>query len=196
VLDAARDEGLSVFATLERLLSAEVDAAAARRHAGLSRIAALGQPATMADLELLRDSAAADYLLQPVPDTDGPVTRLFHQALNDELLSNRHRTSDERAVQGDLRAAAAEDGWAAAPAYLRRHTAEHAAAAGELPALLDDVSYLAAADFTRLLPWLRPTPPTRTGQSSWCYGRSAPAPPRCPPTAASACSRPQQPTSD
>ena len=41
VLDTARDQGWSVIATLERLLAAEVAAAAARRHAGLLRIAAL-----------------------------------------------------------------------------------------------------------------------------------------------------------
>src|SRR5690349_9800611 len=44
--------------------------------------AALGYGATVADLDELRDSTVADYLLQAGSDHDGePVTRLFHQAL-------------------------------------------------------------------------------------------------------------------
>jgi DNA replication protein DnaC len=51
VLDAARAEDLSPVATLERLLAAEVSAAAARRHAGLLRLAALPAPYTLADFD-------------------------------------------------------------------------------------------------------------------------------------------------
>ena len=40
----------------------------------------LGYPATVMDLDQLRASTAADYLLQTVPGNGGAVTRLFHQA--------------------------------------------------------------------------------------------------------------------
>ena len=51
VLDAAAAEGLSVTATLERLLAAEVDATEARRLAGRLRFACLPTPATLEDLD-------------------------------------------------------------------------------------------------------------------------------------------------
>ena len=41
--------------------------------------------------------------------------------------------------------------------YLRRHAADHAAAAGQLPLLLKDPHYLAVADFPRLLALLAET---------------------------------------
>ena len=44
VLDAARDEDLSVITVLDRLLGIEVAAARARRHAGLVRLASLPAP--------------------------------------------------------------------------------------------------------------------------------------------------------
>jgi hypothetical protein len=41
--------------------------------------AALGSPTSVADLDQLRDSTVADYLLQTCPDEGSePVTRLFH----------------------------------------------------------------------------------------------------------------------
>jgi hypothetical protein len=122
----------------------------------LAFAAALGYPAGTEDLDWLRDSAAADYLLQNVPDTAGPVTRLFHQALNDELLARRHRASDERALLTALRTLAETTRWASAPLYLRHHLGAHAAAAGpgELTAVLNDPDYLAVANIPRLLPLL------------------------------------------
>ena len=58
---------------------------------------ALGYDARVADLDALRHSRAADYLLQTATPERGarPVTRLFHQALTDELLAIRHQPSDE-----------------------------------------------------------------------------------------------------
>jgi len=116
--------------------------------------AALGYPATVVDLDLLRGSAAADYLLQTVPADGGPVTRLFHKALTDQLLAARHQPTDEHALLETL-LPADPAGWTDS-SYLRLHAAEHAAAAGELPRLLDDPHYLAAAEFSRLLPLLTP----------------------------------------
>ena len=62
--------------------------------------AALSYSASIADLEALRRSPAADYLLQTTATERGarPVTRLFHQALTDELLAQRHQPSDESAL--------------------------------------------------------------------------------------------------
>ena len=62
--------------------------------------AALGYDASVVDLDTLRRSPAADYLLQTTTTERGarPVTRLFHQALTDELLVPRHQPSDEGAL--------------------------------------------------------------------------------------------------
>src|SRR5688500_7314752 len=49
VLDAATAEGLSVTATLERLLALEVEATEARRLAGRLRFACLPTPASLED---------------------------------------------------------------------------------------------------------------------------------------------------
>ncbi len=143
--------------------------------------AALGYPAEVPDLDRLRASAAADYLLQNVRDNTGPVTRLFHQALGDELLSSRHAPSDERVLLGALRDGLGSGGWRSSPDYPRRHAAEHAAIAGELQSLLNEVDYLAVADFTRLLPLLAPGTPVAdspTGELVRRVGsRAAPLPP-------------------
>lgn len=124
---------------------------------------ALGYTATVPDLDSLRSSAAADYLLQTVPDASGPVTRLFHQALSDELLSGRHCPADERALLASLQDEAQGSGWPGAPPYVRRHAADHAAAAGELASLVEDADFLAVADFERLLPLLVPGTPAAEG---------------------------------
>lgn len=50
---------------------------------------ALGYSTTALDLDTLRKSPAAGYLLHTRTDHGGQVTRLFHQALTDELLAGR-----------------------------------------------------------------------------------------------------------
>jgi WD40 repeat protein len=118
--------------------------------------AALGYPATVATLDELRNSTAADYLLQTSSDGDGePVTRLFHQALADDLLAARQarRAVDERAVLAAL-TPAEPAGWHSACRYALAHAAEHAEAADRLPDLLHDPYYLTATDLDRLLPAL------------------------------------------
>lgn len=72
VLDAATAEGLSLTATLERLLAIEVDATEARRLAGRLRFASLPTPATLAEFDydaapgvdpkLIADLATGRYL--------------------------------------------------------------------------------------------------------------------------------------
>lgn len=51
VLDAAREQKLTVNAALERLLAIEVDATEARRLAGRLRFACLPSPATLAEFD-------------------------------------------------------------------------------------------------------------------------------------------------
>ena len=120
----------------------------------LAFAAALGYSASVADLDALRRSPAADYLLQTTTTERGarPVTRLFHQALTDELLAPRHQPSDESAVLDMLLGQAEHAGWQ--DRYLREHAAEHAAAAGRLDQLLEDPLYLITVDPARLVPHL------------------------------------------
>ena len=122
--------------------------------AWLAFAAALGYSATVADLDALRRSPAADYLLQTTTTERGarPVTRLFHQALTDELLTTRHQLSDESALLDLLLGKAELRGWH--DRYLREHAAEHAAAAGRLDQLLEDPLYLITVDPARLVPHL------------------------------------------
>ena len=122
--------------------------------AWLAFAAALGYSAMVADLDALRRSRAADYLLQTTPAERGarPVTRLFHQALADELLAARHQPSDERVLLDMLLGQAGRAGWQ--DRYLREHVAEHAAAADRLDQLLEDPHYLLSVDPARLVPHL------------------------------------------
>ena len=120
----------------------------------LAFAAALGYSVSTADLDALRRSPAADYLLQTTTAERGarPVTRLFHQALADELLAPRHQLSDESALLDMLLGQAEDTGWQ--ERYLREHAAEHAAAAGRLDQLLEDPNYLITVDPARLVPYL------------------------------------------
>ena len=120
----------------------------------LAFAAALGYDARVADLDALRRSPAADFLLQTTSAERGarPVTRLFHQALAGELLAPRHQPSDESALLGMLLGRAERVGWQ--DSYLRDHVAEHAAAADRLDQLLEDPLYLITVDPARLVPHL------------------------------------------
>ena len=121
---------------------------------------ALQYPAKRQDLDFLRSSGGSDYLLQTTAaEQDAPaVTRLFHQALADELLVIRDQRSDEgmlfialldkrrRSAQGGRRDW--QDG------YALEHLAEHAVAAGRLDELLEDPHYVVDVDPGRLVPHL------------------------------------------
>ncbi|MDQ0765355.1 trypsin-like serine peptidase [Streptomyces canus] len=128
----------------------------------LSFASALGYSVSVEDLDGLYDTSAADYLLQITPSDDGaPVTRLFHQALADDLLRRRrHRLGDERALL-DVLLPSPDGGWEQASAYARSHAGDHAAACKRLATLLQDPHYLAVADLTRLLPLLPTLPDLR-----------------------------------
>ncbi|MCP3822664.1 trypsin-like serine protease [Streptomyces sp. A3M-1-3] len=120
---------------------------------------ALGYPVSIEDLDELLHSAAADYLLQPTHADNGiPVTRLFHEALTDQLLQRRQsRRSDEHRLLKVLISSVDGD-WSQASGYARSYASDHAAACDQLPTLLDDPQFLAVADLTRLLPLLPARP--------------------------------------
>jgi WD40 repeat protein len=122
--------------------------------AWLAFATALGYDATVADLDVLRRSPAADYLLQTTSTEGGarPVTRLFHQALADELLAARHQPSDESLLLDVFLSRAGRTVWQ--DRYVREHAAEHASAASRLDQLLDDPLYLVTVDPARLVPYL------------------------------------------
>jgi WD40 repeat protein len=119
---------------------------------------ALGYAADTIDLDVLRTGGAADYLLETAIVAGGPVTRLFHQALVDELLASRDRRHDEARILLCLLPGESSP-WPAADGYRRAHTAEHAAVAGRLPELLTDSDFPLVADLTRLATVL-PSRPT------------------------------------
>ena len=116
--------------------------------------ATLGYGATVTDLDALRRSPAADYLLQTTTTERAarPVTRLFHEALTDELLAVRHQPSDESALLDMLLDRAERTRWQ--DRYLREHAAEHAASADCLDQLLMDPRYLITVHPARLVPHL------------------------------------------
>ena len=120
----------------------------------LAFAAALGYSANVADLDALRRSQAADYLLQTTfaEGRAGPVTRLWHEALTDELLAARYQSADESVLLDVLLGQAEHVGWQ--DSYLREHAAEHAVAAGRLDQLLGDPLYLTTVDPGRLVPHL------------------------------------------
>ena len=141
--------------------------------AWLAFAAALGYDASAADLDVLRRSPAADYLLQTTTTSRGarPVTRLFHQALTDELLASRHQPSDESALLDMLLGQAKHNGWQ--DLYLCDHAAEHAAAAGRLDQVLEDPFYLIAVDPARLVPHLDRAQSVPTRAIAAVYRQSA-----------------------
>ncbi len=120
----------------------------------LAFVQAMGYSATVLDLDILRRSRAADYLFQITTEHAArPVTRLFHQALTDELLAERDQMlSDESVLLDMLLGQAEHTGWRAR--YWREHAAEHAAAADRLDQLLEDPHYLLTVDPARLMPHL------------------------------------------
>jgi WD40 repeat protein len=132
----------------------------------------LGYHSTVADLDALRQSPAADYLLQTTTERGTrPVTRLFHQALTDELLAGRHQPGDESALLDMLLGQAARTGWQAR--YLLDHVAEHAAAAGRIDQLLEDPHYLLAVDPARLVPHLDAAQSAPARATATVYRRTA-----------------------
>jgi WD40 repeat protein len=106
--------------------------------------AALGfDDLSLNDIRKLRDSALSDFLVVSVRESGRPVSRLFHQALVDELLQSRSRPADEAAIVRSLMAGVG-DAWADIDDYTRSFLPAHAAAAGKLLELFDDAGFLAS----------------------------------------------------
>ena len=98
---------------------------------------------TSGDLVELKDSAAADYLLETSTQSDELVTRLFHQALADELVARRHRPKDDEArILQLLKDEGGELGWLGSSPYARNHAPSHAAEAGVLGRLVGEADFL------------------------------------------------------
>ena len=139
----------------------------------LAFAAALGYDATAADLDALRASPTADYLMQTTTTDRGgrPVARLFHQALTDELLAARHQPSDESVLLDMLLGQAQQTGWQ--DRYLRENVAEHAVAADRLDQLIEDPHYLIAVDPARLVLYLDAARSAQARAAAIVYRQSA-----------------------
>ncbi|MFJ3338626.1 trypsin-like peptidase domain-containing protein [Streptomyces sp. NPDC086766] len=101
-------------------------------------------------------SAAANFLVESSGATSlAGSFRLFHQALNEALLSHRATSAtsvhDERVIARALMRAAGSQ-WATAPSYLLRSLPGHAARGGIIDELLNDDAYPLHADLRRLVP--------------------------------------------
>ena len=105
-------------------------------------------------LEAFAHGSAANFLVDEASGTDGPVFRLYHQALNDELLKAQALTSSRRADEMKLYGAWAKIGrsseWREAPAYLLQSLSRHAQLAGLIDELLEDGGFLLNSDLRRL----------------------------------------------
>jgi WD40 repeat protein len=137
----------------------------------LAFAAALGYDATVADLEVMRRSVAADYLLQTSQQGTRSVTGLFHQALADELLAVRSQPGDESRLLDVLLSEAGRTGWHGG--YARDHAAGHASAAGRLDELLEDPLYMVTVDPGRLVPYLDTARSAEARASAAVYRQTA-----------------------
>ncbi|MGI3226607.1 WD40 repeat domain-containing protein [Streptomyces sp. GTA36] len=101
-------------------------------------------------------SSAANFLVEASRNGSDSTYRLFHQALNDTLLTSRgklySRASDERSIALTLIQEGRDKSWSDADVYLRRSLAGHAEQGGVLDFLVSDDTYLLHADLRRLLP--------------------------------------------
>ncbi|GAA0460409.1 hypothetical protein Ade02nite_14680 [Paractinoplanes deccanensis] len=118
-------------------------------------VAALGATVTLGQLGEFARTSAANFLVES-GDPGRPIYRLFHQALNDALLTERRATgqwvSDEQRLVSTWTGLGRKETWAAAPQYLLRSLPQHAARAGSVDDLLNDDEYLLHARLDRLLP--------------------------------------------
>jgi WD40 repeat protein len=137
---------------------------------------ALGYPVSQAELDDLRTCAVADYLLETTTEQEGTLVRLFHQALNDQLLEPRDCYHDQNTlVVAFLRHVSAQGGWAAAQPYMLRHLADHAAQAGRLSELLSDPEFLLRADLAIVNARAGRMPPSDRPPPAWVTLRAGAA---------------------
>jgi WD40 repeat protein len=137
---------------------------------------ALGYPVTQAELDDLRTCAVADYLLETNLEHEGTFVRLFHRALNDQLLELRDYYHDQNVlVTAFLRHVAAHGGWAAAEPYMLRHLADHAAQTGRLSELLSNPDFLLRADLAVINARAGRIPPSDRPPPAWVTLRAGAA---------------------
>lgn len=101
-------------------------------------------------------SSAANFLIETSHVGEVSQYRLFHQALNDALISRRRdessREEDERAIARAFMAEGRSLRWQNCPSYLFRSLAGHAHRGGILDEVLMDDEYLLQGDLRRLIP--------------------------------------------
>ncbi len=172
-VDAAMREHLSRIPPIagvpaEEVLTALAFAEAPGMPVDLWRVAlrALGWgDVPVTELARFARSSAANFLVEssePAGQPGQPPTRrastfrLFHQALNDSLLSGRALTeaqaADERALTEAFLSVGRQAGWGSAPEYLLRSLPIHAARAGAMDDLVSDDDFLLHVDLNQLLP--------------------------------------------
>ena len=98
--------------------------------------------------------SAANFLVETT--TAGTTYRMFHQALNDSLLTQRAERhdpqNDQRALARSYLHHCQEIGWDRAPDYLLSSLPHYAAQAGLVDDLLADANYLLYGDLRSLIP--------------------------------------------
>ena len=126
------------------------------------------------DLAQLKTSAAADYLLETSFEAGEKVTRLFHQALVDELVARRDRPGDEARLVQLLREEGAERGWLASSSYARDHAASHAVVAGQLKQVLHDAEFLVSMTPDALISAMAGLPSSSPEELTSIYQEASP----------------------
>ncbi|MGW0865640.1 trypsin-like peptidase domain-containing protein [Streptomyces sp. NPDC002611] len=116
-----------------------------------------GSNVTDRSLAAFARSSAANFLVESGGGQGAKtVYRLFHQALNDTLISARSdlhpRREDELALTRAMIAEGKQSGWTNVDSYLKRSLPAHAEAGGAVDELLAQDEYLLHADLRRLLP--------------------------------------------
>nr|WP_296374073.1 trypsin-like peptidase domain-containing protein [Pseudonocardia sp.] len=110
----------------------------------------IGYTISQSDIDWLRSSPGADYLLQFDTEDDEACTRLFHAALVDQLRAGRSPSEEKRLYYLLALRVEEEGGWGTADRYTCTYMADHALASGNLHKLIREVSYLAAAEIINL----------------------------------------------
>ena len=137
---------------------------------------ALGYPVSQAELDDLRTSSIADYLLETTTEHEGTLVRLFHQALNDQLLESRNRRHDQnKLVNAFVQSVRANGGWANAAPYMLRHLTDHAVQIGRLAELVADPDFLLRADLAIINARAGRMPPSDRPPQAWVTLRAGAA---------------------
>ena len=106
------------------------------------------------------ESAGASFILDSTDAVDGRVFRLFHQALNDALLSQagdmpagqrRRLSADHAAITNALLQRGDDSEWNATNAYAFRSLPHHAQLGSRVDAILANAPFLLRADLRRVL---------------------------------------------